>query len=476
MAPRDEASAVLTSPSGTRTLGDCRLLGLPLELRDRIYKDVISPKQNKTPKKLEKGLRSSTRYDWNIDPVILRLNRQISLEAKEVLARENKFVAIERSQVLQQVESDFGDEDPGMLVFNISLWPGKASKNVNVPGERMRVRLLGAEEETNGSDVEMGIHVMLVEELRDFCSLLSISQRRDGGYRTSGLSIHIRLCEPRYKEAPQEQDEMRTLLLKSLAKLRHLRQVNVEGMAPLVVERLLEELKQTSFDRGLILSTMRELILNGDCACDSGLRNIATVYYQRAHDYLHHFDRDLEGVFKEDLRDVPALEFQIMQHRALNWIEDDNYRDAFGASDNALTLADRFISAVGPETDGPPSDAEGMVTKDAFMQWTCQRIKEGAEMTGQSIRAEDIARCFYYRSISGQIVGGKEATAQANHDKWTGLACFIMSDTVADKAVLEELVELEKRTMERLMEYSKRYHKDTNEDGEDDCGKARDVI
>ena len=253
---------------------DCHLLQLPLKLRERIYSEVLSPKYAKSPKDADGGLRASMKFQWNINPAVLRLNRQISSEASTVMARENNFVVIERSQDLEQREADMVDDDPAIMQYKVILWPGKKTKIAKVPGERMRLRFAREQNALTMPETGPDVYVLLVEEFRDFCVALSIFQGQNRQYRTSGLSVHIRLIESEHHETPQAQDYMRTSLLKPLTKLRHFKDVKAAGMAPFVEQMILGDLKQTDFEGGFVISTIQELIHSGDCARDEGLYSI----------------------------------------------------------------------------------------------------------------------------------------------------------------------------------------------------------
>lgn len=442
----------MASVPPTQSQGKCRFLQLPRELRDRVYKNLLSIKHTKTPKDVEAGLRSSTRYDWNIDPTILRVSRRISEEAKELIGRDNRFVVIERSPELEQLESDTKAEDPEIMVYNVRLWPGKKSKTVNVPGERMRVRL------TKDADLssDLDIYVLQVEELRDFCVAVSISLKPDETYVTSGLYASIGFVDPAYKETPQEIDNMRTALMHPLTRLRHFADVSVEGMPPMVAKLLLSPLLLTTSDASLVNTTIHDLIHSGDRARTASHFSIAQAYYQRAHEYFHHHAIRGSHVFDHPA-DPLALDFKLMQHIALNHILNLNFGDANEAADVALRVANLLFRASvaqqGPSTaqgGGPRKNAAGIITKGAFRSWTCQCIKEGAERNGQRIRAEDVGRVYYYRSIAGHCVGGNAAAEQADEDKMTGIGCCLVSDTVGEENVPKELLELDMRVMERL--------------------------
>lgn len=438
------SSSTTTVSSTSQTRAKCSFLLLPLELRDRIYAQLVSIKHTKTRKDAEACLRSTTFYNWNLDPTIFRLNRQISHEAKAVMARENEFVVIERAKVLEQGRKDVKKEDTAIMVYHVALWPGKATKEPIVPGERMRVQMGGAK----NSKTDMAAHVILAAELHDICIGLSTFQGQDGNYRTSGLYCLIKVLPPSYTEDPAARDVRERALLEPLQKLRHFQTVSIEGTLPAVNYQITRQLTHQTFDRDLVLTTIDELITNGDQFSSAGDLDIATAHYQRAQEYFHHAVTHERHVFTHPA-DFAANEFMNLQHRSLNWILAGNFDDALEAADIALQVANQLFRLNSPMTTGPPTGPGGRITAAAFRKWTCECIKEGAARYGQKIKAEDIGRCYYYKSISEHVLYGDEATAQADEDKFTGIGCCLVSDTMKDN-VPQELLQLDMWTMENL--------------------------
>ncbi|KAK0516754.1 hypothetical protein JMJ35_001357 [Cladonia borealis] len=427
---------------------NCYFFHLPRELRDKVYKNVISVKHTRTPKDPEDGCRSATsRYDWNIDPTLLRVNKQIHDEASEVMGLSNDFVVIERAaEQLEQTKDDCKEEDAAIMVYNVKLWPGKASGTVNVPGERMRICLA-----KHGQPAKGPSYVILVEELRDFCVGLSTFTDSTGQYRLKGIEARVTIRQPLTPETPRARAERERSLLLPLAKLRFLQKVVIHGVKPTVESLYATQMTRPCFDPKLIKYTIEELISSGDSARDMGHFDVANAYYNRASDYFHHFAKHEREVF-EHPADPMAFEFKILQHRALNWIEDDSFYDALEVATLALRIAIQLFEIDAP-TSGPPTDARGWIKKGALRQWRCNAIKEGAERYGQRIKSEDVGRCYYYKSIAEHIVGGDKATDEAEEDKFTAIGCCVVSETVTEEEnVPKELLELDARTMKRLMD------------------------
>ncbi|KAK4694674.1 hypothetical protein P7C71_g2943, partial [Lecanoromycetidae sp. Uapishka_2] len=141
-----------------------------------------------------------------------------------------------------------------------------------------------------------------------------------------------------------------------------------------------------------------------------------------------------------------------MQHRALNWIEDNNFEDALGAAELALQMAQQLFAIGAHTSGGPETDAQGRVKKGRLRAWICQCIKDGAERYEQRIKSEDIGRCYYYRSIAGHCVYGDDATEEADEDKLTAIGCCVVSETATDEEnIPKELMELDVRIMKSLL-------------------------
>lgn len=351
------------------------LLQLPRELRDRIYRNLLSVTHTKTPKSAHDGCRSAaSRYNWNIYPTILRVNRQIHDEARELMALDNDFVVIERAaEGLREVESDTEEEDVEVMKFDVRMWPGRPSNRVNVPGERIRISL--RKDETDGGD----IYVLLVEELRDFCIGLSTIGHKNGSHGLLDIHASVSFEEALSVENREVGQAREDALFNSLIKLRFLASLKVECAASERVRSIEVQVVRQSFDKYLITSTIDELVASGDHARDIHHFDVAFAYYQRASDYFHHFVKAGDHSIFIHPADPLAIEFKIMQHRALNWVEDDNFEDALRAAELALHIANQLFAIDAPTIGGPETDAQGRLKKDRVRAWICRCIKDGAE-------------------------------------------------------------------------------------------------
>ena len=362
------------------------------------------------------------------------------------MARDNHFVVIEHVIELEEGPEDVMEEDTSKRIYNVALWPRKATQNAVVPGERMRMTLERAE----SSETEKNMHVILAEEVRDVCIGLSTFHGPGANYRTSGLSCLINVYPPAYTGTPAARDIRERTLLEPLQKLRHFKDVLIQGTLPAIDYQVSRQLTHQAFDRGLVLDTFEELVASGDQSSANGDYSIATAYYQRAQTYFHHCVAHQFHVFTPG--DLPALKFKIMQHRALNFIEEGDFCDALRAALTALHVMGQRFDVMSLEwliMTGSRTFSDDRIGAGSWRVWACERIKEGAAQHGQRIKCEDVGRCYYYKSISEYIVWGCEAREETPNDKLTAIACCFMSDTMKDN-VPEELLQLDIRTMEKL--------------------------
>ena len=357
------------------------------------------------------------------------------------MARENNFVVIERSKVLEQGPEEVKKEDPTVMAFNVTLWPGKATKKPVVPGERMRIKFGRGKSSKAGMDA----HVILAEELRDVCVGLSTLRGRDGKYRTSGLSCLITVHPPACTETPAARDVRERALLEPLQRLRHFQAVSIRGTLPVINDQITSQLTRQTFDQDLVLPTIDELIASGDQSSSTGDHAVATARYQRAHEYFHHSAKFERHVFSHPA-DFAALIFRIMRHSARNWISAGDFPEALEAAQIALNVANQLFRINAPTTTGPHAGPNGGISAAAFRKWTCECIKDGAARYWQRIKAEDIGRCYYYKSISEHVMYGEEGAEQADEDKLTAIGCCVVSETMTED-VPGELLQLDMRTM-----------------------------
>lgn len=376
------------------------------------------------------------------------------------MARDNNFVVIERAKVLEQGPEDMKKEDTAIMIYNVALWPGKATKKPVVPGERVRIKMGKA---SKNSKKGMHAHVLLAEELRDVCVGLSTLQDAEGKYRTAGLPCHIKVHQRPRPETPADRDNRERALLEPLQKLRHFQAVSIEGTLPAINYQITQQLTHQTLDRNLVVTTIDELIADGDRSSSNGDYDIATAYYQRTHEYFHHSTTHARHVFT-DPADVLAFEFRTTQHRSLNWILAGNFSDALEVADIAIDVATQLFRLGSPMTNPPWAGPDGHVGAAALRKWTCDYVKAGAASCGQKIKAEDVGRCYYYKSIAEHIVYGDDATDQADDDKFTGIGCCVVSETMKDN-VPGELLQLDIQTMEGL---SKSCGEHAEDDGDEE--------
>ncbi|KAI4247812.1 MAG: hypothetical protein LQ352_006092 [Teloschistes flavicans] len=319
-----------------------------------------------------------------------------------------------------------GHEDP----------EGKKTKGKKTKGKKAKGKTLTAS--------KSWFCVVAVEELRDVLAGLSVFQDKNGTYRTNGLSAKVTMSQTQLEGTESERTTREAKLLDPLLNLRFLKSVKIEGASADNTRSIPEQICHQKWDSYQVYSTFTSLIQAGDNCFDLGHHDAATGYYSRAHDYaLHFMGKEPEVIIHP--ADPIAFLFKINLQRARNWIEQDNFEDALGATECALLAAMELFQTVGP----PPVGKHGGTSKGKFREWTCERIRDGASKFGQRIKAEDVGRAYYYRSITRQLVEGDDATEQAVEDKAIGIGCCVVSET-APKDAPRPLIELDMRTMERL--------------------------
>ncbi|KAL9593485.1 MAG: hypothetical protein Q9219_007530 [cf. Caloplaca sp. 3 TL-2023] len=363
---------------------------------------------------------------------------------------------------LNKKRATWEKKTPQVMIFNVQLWPGKQCEAVKVPQEKMRIRFSreGQGKNAKRKDTKPWFCVLIEDELRDVLVGISSLQNKDGSYRTSGLSASITLNHEPQAEIDSQQKAREIELLKPLLNLRFLMSVKIEGASEENREYLFPICHQ-QWDQDLVYSTVADLISAGDRASKSDLYDVATGYYNRAHDYALHFVSKEPQVITHPA-DPSAFLFKINLQRARNWIEQGDFEGAFGAADTTLTVANQVFRTNRPAIGDPPIDADGSISVAKFRKWTCECIKDGAAKFGQRIKCDDIGRAYYYRSIAGHVYHGNEATGQAYEDRALGIGCCVVSETNPGN-LPNELLELDKRMMMSL--------KNTDDDSDEweDC-------
>ncbi|KAI4192173.1 MAG: hypothetical protein LQ346_004444 [Caloplaca aetnensis] len=449
--------------SATPPNRDSPFLGVPLELRNRIYKELLVTSLTKTPKPFLGNCRSATRYDWNLHPSILATNRQIHDEARSVLGIYNEFVVVETAaKELEQKKSDMRQEDTGIMQYRVKLWPGKKCKIGDVPNERMRIWLGKEISKANDTENKSWIYVVLVEELRDLLVGLSIYQGKYGPYRILGLVAKITVPKPVVEETQKQKKARERRLLDPVMKLRLLSSVEVQGVTPGRSQAVSDQLRRSKWDHQIVYATFNELLDAGNQARQMGHNTVSSGYYRLASDYVTHFMEHQRYVFTDPI-DPVAFQFKIHLQRSRTWIEAGYFEDALGAAEVALNAANAIFRTNVPAVGPPPIGADGRAKKGPFRKWTCECIKDGAVKYGQRIKAEEIGAAYYYKSIAEYCADGDSAAEQAEDDKMLGIGCCAISDT-APKDCIQELLDLDRRTMERLMEEGHTDHYASSDD------------
>ena len=401
-----------------------------------------------------------------------------SYEARDVLAM-NEFVVVERAATeLQQKLEDMPAENEMFMRYRVKIWPGKGSKAVDVPGERMRVWLGKDKQSTSGaqdSTSKVDIFVVTVGELSGFMTELSIFQGREGTYRTSGLTARVRLNAPRTEETPEAKKDRETYLLEPLKVLRFFKSATIEGASIGISAQTTQKIKSQGFDGDQFAETFGGMLGAGDRAQKDDLRSVANSWYQRAQTYLEHFISHQAQVFLHPA-DPTSFLFTIFQHRSLNYIESRDFENALRAANGALALAETTFAYALADFGGPPTDPQGRTGADALRKWQCDRFRAGSERTGGRIRLTDMGRCFYYRGLAEPQVYEPRVGNQADGGRMLGLALAV-DDCASGENVPKELLDLDERIMSKDLDDDHTHDQSSdNEDDDDDDDAWEDEI
>ncbi|KAL8736543.1 MAG: hypothetical protein Q9181_002392 [Wetmoreana brouardii] len=318
---------------------DASFMRLPLEVRNLIYRHLLAISVTKTEKPYRDHCRSSVRYNWNIYPAILAINRQIHKEARDVFGSQNDFVVIEcAARELEQKKSDMGKEDTRIMKYNVKLWPGRDRK---AP--------------------QPWFCVVVREELRDVLVGISILTNSNGSYRTSGLSAVVTLTQATEDETENQRNAREATLLDPLLSLRFFKSLKVEGALEMNSKYVSKQVCRRQCDAYIIYSTFHDLLRAGDEACDIGYHDAATGYYRQAHDYALHFISNEKQVIVHPANPVAFLS-KVNLQRARNLIETDDFADAYGAAETALSTT-VMLFQTNEAVEEPPVDEHGVVNR-----------------------------------------------------------------------------------------------------------------
>ncbi|KAL8866519.1 MAG: hypothetical protein Q9174_006255, partial [Haloplaca sp. 1 TL-2023] len=329
-------------------------LKVPIEIRNLIYKELLSINIRKTQKPFPDTCRSVVRHNWNLETAILSVNRQIHDEAKHVLGTENNFIVIEcAAKELEQSRKNMGKEDPGIMQYNVRIWPQTRREALNVPNERMRIRFSKGGRGVKQKD-NTWYCVITEEELRDVMIGLSFFQNKNNEYRTSGLSSIITLGQHVSNESESSRKARESKMLEPLLNLRHLKSIKVENGLESSSKHLSDHACRTHWDSDTTYATFEYMMQAAEEARVKGHHNAATGYLNRAHDYVLHFITKEKQIVKNNA-DPLAFTFKINLERSRNWLEQGNYEDALGACEIALEIANElFLTHPAPRP--PPVD------------------------------------------------------------------------------------------------------------------------
>lgn len=440
----------------------CLFLEAPREIRDQIYRYLLCTDYTKQQ---PTGIihHKPTRYEWRLQSAILRANRQIYKEAREILGMENKFVVLERdTDVLKQSpdqKQDGGDRN----LPDPPLWLGRAKSHVSVPGELMRINFCSSCEPQK--DRPTDYFVYLAEELRDFFINLG-KYRTNGVHRTRNLVCTVTLSPPKETETAAITKRREAALLDPLTKLRQLSKVTITGASEEKVQSVAQQMKRRDFSAADVLNTINEILATADAYVWVGNHGIAVSYTDWCMSILsffdasnaHQMDQDMVGdipdsifVTEEEQIKMCAAMFRISLKRALACIHSDAFEDAFESADSALRLAMMITDM--PDYSQYPGAQSGVAKRGPMIEWmtkqTAARIADSDSYN--LIRGEDVARAYWYRAQALSSLEGRGQEEETDRMFALSLTCFVGHEDVAN-----ELCTLDLDLTERLEDYEKR--------------------
>ncbi|GME41250.1 hypothetical protein GTA08_BOTSDO11742 [Neofusicoccum parvum] len=422
----------------------CLFLELPREIRDQIYKYLLCADYTK---RRPTGIiyYKPSRFELHLQTAILRTNKQVYREAREVLGKENRFVVVERNtdRLKQSIDDkqDGGDRD----IPDPPIWVGRAKSQVSVAGEVMRINFSPPQGPEEGRKTDY--FVFLVEELRDF--FINLGKFRTGGvFRTKDLTCTVTLSPPKDSETNGTTKRRESALLDPLTKLRQLSKVTINGASDDKSQYIAQQMQRREFSAKDVLQTISELLVTVEAY--SRLENYYTAvsYCDWCMGILSFFDasnaRQLDenmvgeipdSIFDSELEQMQmcAAMFRISLARALASIHAFCLEDAFESSDSALRLA-TMITSMPEYSDYPGStaaDGVSVAPRGAVVEWLTQQTAARIADAGSKglVAAVDVARAYWYRGLTFGSLHGQEG--ETDRAAALSLALFVGREDVA---------------------------------------------
>ncbi|EKG13067.1 hypothetical protein MPH_09802 [Macrophomina phaseolina MS6] len=434
----------------------CLFLELPREIRDQVYKYLLDADYTK---RHPTGIihHKPARYEWHLQVALLRANKQIYKEAREVLGRENRFVVLERDtdRLKQSVDQrqDGGDRN----LPDPPIWFGRAKSLVSVPGEVMRINFSPRDGRDKNRPTDY--FVFLTEELRDF--FINLGKYRTGGvFRTKDLVCTVTLNQPKVSEVTAITKRREAALLDPLTGLRQLSKVIINGASEAKAQRVAHQMKRQEFSSVDVLSIIDEILATANAHAQVGNHGIAVSYTDWCMSILSFFDASNAHLMDENMAgDIPesifltddqqismcAAMFHISLKRAFSCIHSGAFEDAFESSDSALRLAIMVTDM--PEYSNFPGAQNGVAKRGAMIEWMTKQTSARIANSGAKnlIRVEDVARAYWYRAQALSSLEGRGQEEETDRMFALSLSCFVGHEEVAN-----ELCTLDLDLTERL--------------------------
>lgn len=255
-----------------------RILDLPRELRDRVYRELLI-----TEKARVKGQQG-----YSLTPSILRVNKQVHVETSRVLYEENTWIHI----ISKGEEPKFEGHQSEMSILSLGqlfTFPGNYVLEVNVVTE------------SHSRAPKLTHRIAPISHFRLIClSLMNIEHLDRVRFQ---LDFHI------YQVAEVRRNQIRQLLLESLGIMRRVGRVVVRGILPYPVRSELVSLMESDhLHIDEIFSRMRILQDQGATEVALGRLPLATQFYYYASDYPPDLRDEEHGEIDEWLTDLDGAD------------------------------------------------------------------------------------------------------------------------------------------------------------------------
>jgi len=330
-----------------------RFLDLPGEIREQVYRELLSSATNRHD--IGDG---KAQYKFHFE--ILLVNSQVHEEAREVFRRHNVFVRIETpwTQAVEHVRDEgrvpilcTGDEAVNFQDFHMSAIIGAADPRMDFP-----------------PTVKF---ILCLDDLASFCRMWFYSDLSHLGLN-SNLTLTMRLRNPKSLTSDAEEEELpktvQRRLLEPFGLVKGLGRVTVEGKHDKNVEQMMRTAMAVSYDSPeYCLEQATKLKDMGNTELKAGKYRNAIAHYEQSFAAMHiavsgrvrnvwadqYFEKKLEnGVFDGQYGGIVrmVLRIRLVANTILAYLKLEEFSDARFWGERSLNL---MREALGDGADEP---------------------------------------------------------------------------------------------------------------------------